>query len=63
MIDRVAVTGTPDEVAVKLAEYVDAGARHLILLPAVRENGVAMLTRILTDIAPQVSPGGEPSHG
>jgi alkanesulfonate monooxygenase SsuD/methylene tetrahydromethanopterin reductase-like flavin-dependent oxidoreductase (luciferase family) len=58
MIDRVAVTGTPDEVAVKLQEFVDAGARHLILLPAVRENGLAMLTRILTEIAPRVV-----SHG
>jgi alkanesulfonate monooxygenase SsuD/methylene tetrahydromethanopterin reductase-like flavin-dependent oxidoreductase (luciferase family) len=55
MIDRVAVTGTPDEVAGKLQEFVDAGARHLILLPAVRENGLAMLTRILTEIAPRVS--------
>ncbi|HEX4432040.1 MAG TPA: LLM class flavin-dependent oxidoreductase [Frankiaceae bacterium] len=55
MLDRVAVTGTPEEVVRKLQEFVDAGARHLILLPAVRENGTAMLTRILTEIAPQVS--------
>ncbi len=62
MLDRVAVTGTPDEVTGKLQEYVDAGARHLILLPAVRENGLAMLTRILTDIAPRVAAPGMPSH-
>jgi alkanesulfonate monooxygenase SsuD/methylene tetrahydromethanopterin reductase-like flavin-dependent oxidoreductase (luciferase family) len=55
MIDRVAITGTPDEVTAKLAEYVAAGARHLILLPAVRENGLAMLTRIFTEIAPRIS--------
>ncbi len=57
MIDRVAVTGTPDEVAGKLQEFVDAGARHLILLPAVRQNGTAMLTRILAEIAPRVTAG------
>jgi alkanesulfonate monooxygenase SsuD/methylene tetrahydromethanopterin reductase-like flavin-dependent oxidoreductase (luciferase family) len=55
MLDRVAVTGTPDEVVVKLQEYVDAGARHLILLPATREGGTQMLTRILTEIAPRVT--------
>ncbi len=55
MLDRVAVTGTPEDVVRKLLEFVDAGARHLILLPAVRENGMPMLTRILTEIAPQVS--------
>ena len=55
MLDRVAVTGTPDDVVRMLQEYVDAGARHLILLPAVRENGTAMLTRVLTEIAPQVT--------
>ena len=55
MIDRVAVTGTPDEVVGKLQEYVDAGAQHLILLPAVREKGVPMLTRVLTEIAPRVT--------
>jgi alkanesulfonate monooxygenase SsuD/methylene tetrahydromethanopterin reductase-like flavin-dependent oxidoreductase (luciferase family) len=55
MIDRVAVTGTPNDVAGKLQEFVDAGARHLILLPAVRENAAAMLTRVLTEIAPQVT--------
>jgi alkanesulfonate monooxygenase SsuD/methylene tetrahydromethanopterin reductase-like flavin-dependent oxidoreductase (luciferase family) len=57
MLDRVAVTGTPDDVARKLQEFVDAGARHLILLPAVRENGTRMLTRILTEIAPAVGQG------
>jgi alkanesulfonate monooxygenase SsuD/methylene tetrahydromethanopterin reductase-like flavin-dependent oxidoreductase (luciferase family) len=54
MLDRVAVTGTPDEVAGKLQEFVDAGARHLILLPTMREGGTQMLTRILTEIAPRV---------
>jgi alkanesulfonate monooxygenase SsuD/methylene tetrahydromethanopterin reductase-like flavin-dependent oxidoreductase (luciferase family) len=61
MLDRVAVTGTPDGVVRKLQEFVDAGARHLILLPAVRENGMQMLTRVLTEIAPQVSLGSAPT--
>jgi alkanesulfonate monooxygenase SsuD/methylene tetrahydromethanopterin reductase-like flavin-dependent oxidoreductase (luciferase family) len=54
MIDRVAVTGTPDEVTGKLQEFVDAGARHLILLPAVPEDGLPMLIRILTEITPRL---------
>ncbi len=63
MIDRVAVTGTPDEVAGKLQEFVVAGARHLILLAAVRENATAMLTRILTEIAPRVTAGDAGGSG
>ena len=60
MLDPVAVTGTPQDVVRKLQEFVDAGARHLILLPAVRENGTQMLTRLLTEIAPQVTLDGAP---
>jgi alkanesulfonate monooxygenase SsuD/methylene tetrahydromethanopterin reductase-like flavin-dependent oxidoreductase (luciferase family) len=55
MLDRVAVAGTPSDVAGKLQAFVDAGARHLVLLPAVRENGHEMLVRILTEIAPHVA--------
>jgi alkanesulfonate monooxygenase SsuD/methylene tetrahydromethanopterin reductase-like flavin-dependent oxidoreductase (luciferase family) len=49
------VTGTPEEVAAKLQEFVDAGARHLILLPTTGEGGTQMLTRILAEIAPRVT--------
>lgn len=54
MLDRVAVAGTPADVTRRLQEFIDAGARHLILLPAVRENGIPMLERILTEIAPSL---------
>jgi alkanesulfonate monooxygenase SsuD/methylene tetrahydromethanopterin reductase-like flavin-dependent oxidoreductase (luciferase family) len=53
-IDRVAVAGTPAEVLARLQAFVDAGARHLILLPAVREHGTDMLMRVLSEIAPLV---------
>jgi alkanesulfonate monooxygenase SsuD/methylene tetrahydromethanopterin reductase-like flavin-dependent oxidoreductase (luciferase family) len=53
-IDRVAVAGTPGEVAARLQAFIDAGARHLILLPAVRENGTDMLLKVLSDVVPTV---------
>ena len=34
MIDRVAAAGTATEVAAKLKEFYDAGARHFVFLPA-----------------------------
>ncbi|MCW2549107.1 MAG: putative F420-dependent oxidoreductase [Mycobacterium sp.] len=57
MLDRVAVAGTPAEVGAKLQAFVDAGARHLVLMPAVREGAQKMLLRILNEITPSlVSP-------
>jgi alkanesulfonate monooxygenase SsuD/methylene tetrahydromethanopterin reductase-like flavin-dependent oxidoreductase (luciferase family) len=53
-IDRVAVAGTPGEVTARLQAFVDAGARHLILLPAVREHGTDMLMRVLSEIVPLI---------
>jgi alkanesulfonate monooxygenase SsuD/methylene tetrahydromethanopterin reductase-like flavin-dependent oxidoreductase (luciferase family) len=52
MLDRVAVAGTPAEVTARLQAFVAAGARHLVLLPAVHEHGQAMLLRVLSEIAP-----------
>ena len=33
MLDRVACVGTPDHVTARLAEFVDAGADHLVVVP------------------------------
>ncbi|MDT3441539.1 MULTISPECIES: LLM class flavin-dependent oxidoreductase [unclassified Pseudofrankia] len=64
MIDRVAVTGTSAQVARRLADYVEAGARHLALMPATREGGHDMLLQVLTDIAPQLRAGSpRPASG
>lgn len=53
-IDRVAVTGTPDQVVERLNEFVAAGARHLVLMPTARDGGQDMLERILGEVAPRV---------
>lgn len=60
VVDRVAVAGTPAEVTARLHAFVDAGARHLVLLPAVPDGGKSMLLRVLSEIAPLVITG---SHG
>lgn len=53
MVSRIAITGTPDEVAEQLVEFVDAGARHLILAPLDMEDRASVET-LLTDVAPAV---------
>jgi probable F420-dependent oxidoreductase len=54
MVDRVAAAGTPDEVAARVQEFVDAGARHVIFAVAVRDDPVAMSTRIAREVVPRV---------
>ena len=39
MVDSVAAAGTPDEVLEKVEQFVTAGARHLIFLPATTRRG------------------------
>jgi probable F420-dependent oxidoreductase len=56
MVDRVAAAGTPDGVAARVQEYVDAGARHVIFTLAVRGDPVAMAERIARDVIPRIRP-------
>jgi probable F420-dependent oxidoreductase len=53
LIERVAVFGTPDEVQTKLQEFVDAGARHLIVNA---EQGEWLLAEVLPRLQPLPSP-------
>jgi alkanesulfonate monooxygenase SsuD/methylene tetrahydromethanopterin reductase-like flavin-dependent oxidoreductase (luciferase family) len=63
LVNRVAVTGTPAQVTTRLREYVRAGARHLVLLPAAQQGGDEMLLQIMADIAPRVrAPESQPSQ-
>ncbi|MBE3200119.1 MULTISPECIES: LLM class flavin-dependent oxidoreductase [Parafrankia] len=63
MVDRVAVAGTPAQVEARLHDYIRAGARHLVLLPAVRDGGDDLLLHLMTDIAPRLrtAPTEQPS--
>src|SRR5438874_8549411 len=43
LLDRVAAVGTPEQVAARLRDFVDAGARHLIIAPATN-RGLLLLS-------------------
>ena len=56
IVDRVAAAGTPDQVAARLQAFVDAGARHIIFAPCVRDEAerAAMRRRILFEVVPRI---------
>lgn len=57
MIDRVAAAGTPSEVARKLRDFVEAGARHFIFMPAAgRGAHTDLIKRLFDDVLPAVVP-------
>jgi alkanesulfonate monooxygenase SsuD/methylene tetrahydromethanopterin reductase-like flavin-dependent oxidoreductase (luciferase family) len=53
-VDRVAVAGTPDQVAARVQEYVDAGARNIIFSTASRTDRAGMTRRILEEVTPRL---------
>ncbi len=52
MLDRVAVTGSVDDVVTGLQAYVEAGVRHLIVAPAAREDRAVVVRRLLDQVVP-----------
>ena len=56
MVDSVAAVGTSDEVVEKIAQYVAAGARHFIFLPATTRTGGfdAIARSLVEDVMPRV---------
>ncbi len=53
MVDRVAAAGTPTEVATRLTEFYDAGARHFIFMPATAgADPGPVLDRLFGDVLP-----------
>jgi alkanesulfonate monooxygenase SsuD/methylene tetrahydromethanopterin reductase-like flavin-dependent oxidoreductase (luciferase family) len=60
MVDSVAAAGTPAEVSRRLRDFVDAGARHLVLMPAPgRGDADDLVRRLLDEVVPQVRTAGE----
>jgi probable F420-dependent oxidoreductase len=55
LLDRVALAGTPTDVARGLDAFVDAGARHFILAPASRTNALDVVARVVDDVIPRVA--------
>lgn len=60
MVDGVAAAGTPDEVRRKLDAFVDAGARHLIFLPATGTDGDT--ERIVRSLVDEIVPAVRERH-
>jgi probable F420-dependent oxidoreductase len=54
MVSRVALAGTPAEVASQLEAFVEAGARHLIIAPATRDRWWPVVRRLADDILPEL---------
>ena len=52
MVASVAVAGTAPEVVARLHEYVEAGARHLIITPAARERWRPLVDRLAEEVFP-----------
>jgi alkanesulfonate monooxygenase SsuD/methylene tetrahydromethanopterin reductase-like flavin-dependent oxidoreductase (luciferase family) len=54
-LDKVAVAGTPAQVVARLTEFIDAGARHLVLAPAAPADAVDLVARRLAgEVIPQL---------
>jgi alkanesulfonate monooxygenase SsuD/methylene tetrahydromethanopterin reductase-like flavin-dependent oxidoreductase (luciferase family) len=53
LIDRIAVTGDVPEVAHRLQSFVDAGARHLVLLPC-QADRTGSAERLLAEVVPSL---------
>jgi probable F420-dependent oxidoreductase len=54
-VDRVAAVGTAEQVAARVQDYVDAGARSFIFVAATREDRMAMTRRIVEEVWPRVA--------
>ena len=53
MLDRVACVGTAEQVTARLAEFVDAGADHFVVVPIAPERQDAA-KHLLTEVLPQL---------
>jgi alkanesulfonate monooxygenase SsuD/methylene tetrahydromethanopterin reductase-like flavin-dependent oxidoreductase (luciferase family) len=53
----VAVVGSPDQVAARLGEFVEAGADHLILAPSTAGDPLAMARLLASEVMPRLDAG------
>jgi probable F420-dependent oxidoreductase len=54
MLDRIAPSGTPEQVAERLQEYVDAGVRHFIIAPAAARDTLEVVTLAAEEVLPRL---------
>jgi alkanesulfonate monooxygenase SsuD/methylene tetrahydromethanopterin reductase-like flavin-dependent oxidoreductase (luciferase family) len=54
-LERIAPAGTPEEVAARLQDYVDAGVRHVIVAPAAHDDTLEVVTLAAEEVLPRLS--------
>lgn len=54
MLDKIAPSGTPEQVAARLQQYVDAGARHIIISPAAPRETLEVITLAAQEVLPRL---------
>jgi probable F420-dependent oxidoreductase len=61
MLDSIAPSGTPEQVAARLQEYVNAGVRHFVISPAAPRDTLEVVTLAAREVWPRltVPKGGE----
>jgi alkanesulfonate monooxygenase SsuD/methylene tetrahydromethanopterin reductase-like flavin-dependent oxidoreductase (luciferase family) len=59
MLDRIAPAGTPEQVAARLQEYVDAGVRYFIISPAAPENTLEVVKLAAEEVLPRLKLPGQ----
>jgi alkanesulfonate monooxygenase SsuD/methylene tetrahydromethanopterin reductase-like flavin-dependent oxidoreductase (luciferase family) len=55
ILDKIAPSGTPEQVAARLQEYVDAGARHFVISPAAHENTLEIVQLAAEEVLPRLT--------
>jgi probable F420-dependent oxidoreductase len=54
-LDRVAAVGSPVEVAARIDEFIDAGARHIIVAPSTARDELAIARLFATEVLPRLA--------
>jgi probable F420-dependent oxidoreductase len=54
MLNKIAPAGTPDEVAERFQQYVDAGVRHFVISPAAQADTLEIVTLAAREVLPQL---------
>lgn len=55
MLERIAPSGTPDEVVGRFQEYVDAGVRHFVISPAAPADTLDVVTLAAEEVLPRLT--------
>jgi alkanesulfonate monooxygenase SsuD/methylene tetrahydromethanopterin reductase-like flavin-dependent oxidoreductase (luciferase family) len=54
-LQRIAPAGTPEEVAQRVQEYVDAGVRHVVVAPAAPSDTLEVVRLAAEEVLPRLT--------